>query len=126
MARLHSFQFTDEILNNRLTALLKKEARDRHTVDEDGVVHYSHDEEDFIGNDLICSVRGSVFPSWQIISFPKDWTESYQRYMTAHNVPFRGEVRDGQLRFLIPRNYRPHSWKLKEPDRLRKRNKTAT
>ena len=119
MTRMHSFKFSDENLNNRLITLLKEEAQDRHTVDEDGLVHYSHDEEDLIGNDLICSVRDGVFPSWQVISFPEDWTESYWQYMAAHNIPFRGEIRDGRLRFLIPGNYRPHSWKLKKPHGLR-------
>jgi hypothetical protein len=121
MTRTHSFRFADKGLNNRLIALLQEEARGRYSIDDEGTIHYSHDDEDLVGNTLICSVRDSVFEAWQVISFSEEWAESYRRYMEAKNVPFQEEIRDGQLRFLIPANYRPHSWKLEEPHELRRR-----
>ena len=32
--------------------------------------------------------------------------------MSRHDVPLKEEISDGELWFLIPRKYRPHSWKL--------------
>jgi hypothetical protein len=114
----HSFRFGDDDLNDKLIALLKRKAKGKFRVDEDGFVHYSHDDEDLVGNTLICAIRAKAFPSWRVISFPAHWTGSYRQYMTQHKVPFREEVRDGELRFLIPQRFRPHSWKLEEPRRL--------
>jgi len=105
----------DEALHQKLLALLRTKAKGKFTVDVNRVVHYSHDHEDLIGNDIICAVREEAFPSWQLVMFPAHWAQSYKDYMTAHDIPFREELRDGQLRLLIPRRYRPHSWKLNPP-----------
>jgi hypothetical protein len=115
MKRMHSFRFADADLNEKLIALLKKRANGKFSVDAKRVVHYSHEHEDLIGNELICAIRAGAFSSWQIVSFPVGWTDSYKHYMTEHGVPFREELRDNELRFLIPRSFRPHSWKLEEP-----------
>src|SRR5439155_3457648 len=103
MSRKHSFRFVDDGLNRKLLALLSRKAKGKFTVDASRVVHYSHDDEDLIGNDIICAVRGEAFPSWQLVMFPPDWAESYTDYMIKHDIPFREELRDGQLRLLIPR-----------------------
>src|SRR5205807_4439755 len=102
-------------LNRQLLGLLKAKARGKFTTDATGAVHYAHHDEDLIANDLISSVRDSVFHLWQVVHCPAHWTESYKRYMSEHKVPFTEEIRDDELRFLIPRSYDPHSWELQEP-----------
>jgi hypothetical protein len=120
MEKVHVFRFVDNRLNKELIALLMREAKGKFRMDSDGFVRYSHSHEDVIGNELICTIRSKVFPEWQVISFPAEWKDSYERYMTRHGIPFQGEIRDGSLRFFIPLVYRPHLWKLDEPSRLRR------
>ncbi len=107
----YSFRFLDKDLNAKLVSLLRK-AKIPYTVDTKGVVHYSSADEEQVGNDLICSIRDRVFASWQILTCPSDWTDRYRAYMSRHHVPFTEECSNGELWFLIPRNYRPHSWKI--------------
>jgi hypothetical protein len=114
MGKNRSFRFVDNDLNQELIGLLKKSTVD-HSIDKDGVVRYSTADEERVENDLICSIRDKVFPSWKIITCPSDWTASYKEYMSRHGIPFWEELSDGALWFLIPRKYRPHSWKLDGP-----------
>ena len=81
MDMMHTFRFVDEKLNQRLIALLKKEASGKFHIDAKGTVRYSHAYEDLIGNNLICRVRSQAFRLWQVISFPEDWERSYKSYM---------------------------------------------
>jgi hypothetical protein len=111
----HSFRFMDDSLNRELIGLLQSKAHGRFEVDPDGTIRYPREEEDLIGNDLICAVRNAAFPTWQIVSCAAEWIDSYKSYMAEKKIPFREEIRDQSLRFLIPRNYRPHSWKLQDP-----------
>jgi hypothetical protein len=111
MSSTLSFRFAEDDLNRRLIARLRKN-RIRHSVEENGVIHYSREDEEAVENDLICSIRNRVFPSWQVLSCPKEWTQQYRQYMTHHDIPFTEELVDGQLWFLLPRKYRPHRWKL--------------
>ncbi len=106
-----SFQFVDEKLNQRLAALFDKH-KIAYSVDEKGALHYAPEDEEFIENNVIASIRDQIFPIWQVLSCPRDWSERYRDYMTRQNVPFIEERIDGQLCFLLPRRYRPHSWKL--------------
>src|SRR5436190_16749815 len=109
-----SFRFADEHLNRRLIALLKQN-RIPHRIDKDGVIHYSANDELAVENDLISSIRDDVFPTWQVLSFPKEWADTYRRYMNEHAIPFKEELMRGELWLLLPRKYRPHQWKLDEP-----------
>jgi hypothetical protein len=113
--KIHTFRFVDDELNKQLISLLEKEASRKFSIDKKGAIKYSHDYEDLIGNSLICRIRSKVFKVWKIISFPANWKESYKKYMFKNKVPFREEIRDAHLRFLIPFNFRPHTWKLEEP-----------
>ena len=113
--KTHTFRFVDDVLNQKLIALLKKEANGKFSIDKKGTVKYSHTDEDLIGNNLICKIRSAVFESWQIVSFPEHWKNSYTRYMSKNKVPFCEEIRDANSRFLIPRQFRPHAWNLEEP-----------
>lgn len=117
MPRKHSFKFLDDTLNQKLIALLDRKAKGKYSVSQAGFIRYSHDDEDLIGNEVICAVRANVFSSWQIVSCPRRWLESYRHYMQEHRVPFSEEIRDGELRFLISRKFRPHSWSLECPRR---------
>jgi hypothetical protein len=107
----HSFRFLDEKLNRELVDLLNKSGI-VHSIDEDGVVQYSAGDGVAVENNLICSVRDKVFPSWQVLTCPSDWVARYRDYMSRHSIPFREELSDGALWFLIPCKHRPHSWKL--------------
>jgi hypothetical protein len=107
---MHSFKFLDNKLNQQLIGLLKK-SKIGHSVDKIGVIHYSVNDQEAV-DDLICSVRNKVFEPWQILTFPNDWTKRYLEYMDRRGIPFREELSDGELWLLLPRNYRPHSWKL--------------
>lgn len=111
MAACFSFRFVDDRLNRRLMALLKR-ARVEHLVDKDGVLYYSKDNEALVENELIAKVRDGVFSPWQLLCCPKSWTKKYQQYMNQRGIPYQEELIDKELCFLIPGNYRPHSWKL--------------
>jgi len=113
MDHSYSFKFMDDNLNQRVLSLFKK-AKVKHVVDHDGVIHYSPADEETVGNELLCAIRKKVFPVWQLLSCPTDWTERYKRYMIQHGVPFREELFNDQLGFLLPRKHRPHSWDLEE------------
>jgi hypothetical protein len=114
MHKQHSFKFVDEGLNREFVGSLERAGID-HIVGEGGVVYYSEADQEIVENDLICSIRDMVFPSWQILTFPDGWAENYRDYMSRHDVPLKEEISDGELGFLIPRKYRPHSWKLVGP-----------
>ncbi len=107
----YSFRFMDDDLNRRLLSLLKS-AHVEHRVGPDGVIYYSRDDEETVGNRLLYEVRSKVFPEWQLLSCPRDWTERYKRYMVHHGIPFRQELFNDELGFFLPRNHRPHSWNL--------------
>ncbi len=109
-----SFRFVDNKLNRRFISLLKRKDIN-HCIDTNGSVHYSLRDEESVENDVVGSIRSEVFPSWQVLSCPKDWTEAYKEYMTQHGIPFREESINDELCFLIPGKCRPHSWKLGEP-----------
>ena len=113
MPRTCSFKFVDDALNNRLRVLLQK-AGIRHTVEKNGSVRYCSADEDLVENDLLSSIRNEVFPSWQVLTCPRGWAARYKQYMTARDIPFKEEVANNKVWFLIPGNYRPHSWKLPE------------
>lgn len=119
MAGKFSFRFLDDDLNQRLLALVRK-SDVPHRIDKHGTLHYTEREEEFLENDLICVVRDQVFASWQILSCPKDWTDRYRAYMIKHVIPFREELIDDEVRFLLPRNVRPLSWKLPATARRKK------
>ena len=113
MDQTYSFKFMDDNLNRRLLSLLKKAAIE-YIVDRDRAIHYARADEETVGNDLLCSIRTKVFPDWQLLSCPSNWTERYKRYMVQHGVLFREELFNDRLCFLLPRKHRPHLWKLEE------------
>jgi hypothetical protein len=111
MRRESSFKFADKQLQNQLLALLN-EAHVKHRIGKNGVVYFSSDDEEVVENDLICSLRDQVFPTWQVLTCPGDWVERYRCYMSRHQIPFSEELSNNQLWFLIPRKYRPQMWKM--------------
>src|SRR5438132_11713968 len=102
MGKNHSFRFLDGDLNDRFIALLNK-ARIKYTIDQVGAAHYSPDDVAIVENELLSSIRHKVFPSWQILTCPRDWAGRYRDYMSGHRIPFREELSNGELWFLIPR-----------------------
>src|SRR5262249_29902174 len=108
-----SFQFVDMTQQRKLVALLKR-AKIKFRLGRKGEVLYSKADVEIVENDLICRVRDEAFPAWQLVFCPADWIEAYRGYMTRNDVPFKEELMDSELCFLIPRQYRPHSWKLEK------------
>src|SRR5687768_2381647 len=119
MARKYSFRFLDDDLNQRLLALLRKSGVE-HRIDKRGTVHYTERDEEFVENELIGAVRDQVFASWQILCCPKEWTDRYRVYIDQHAIPFREELIDDEVCFLLPRNVRPLSWRLPATARRKK------
>ncbi len=114
-----SFRFVDEDLNRRLIARLKG-SEIRHTVDEEGTIHYSPDDEEVVENEFVGALRSRVFRPWQVLTCPKEWIDRYRNYMIRNDIPFREELAGGQVWFLIPRKYRPHLWKPDGQDSRRR------
>jgi hypothetical protein len=121
MSNRHSFRFLNNELNDRLIQLFKR-AEIQHRVDRAGLIRYSTADEEVVENDLIRSVRDSVFPSWQVLTCPSEWTTRYRDYLRRNDIPFQEELVDGELWFLIPRKYRPGAWKLEDPSQKRQRS----
>jgi len=119
VGKSNAFKFLDDDLNQRLLALLRKD-KIKHEVGNDGIIRYSPDEEDVIENNFIFSIRDQVFPSWQVLTCPRDWAERYKEYMSRHRIPFHEEFSNGELWFLLPRKYRPGRWKMDDlkPERM--------
>lgn len=113
MNRTYSFKFMNDKLNLRLIGLLKRANID-YVVDRDGAIRYSSKDEEVVGNELIRTIRNEVFSPWQLLSCPKEWIERYKQYMRQKHVDFSEELINDQLCFLLPRKYRPHSWKLED------------
>jgi hypothetical protein len=111
-SRTRFFRFEDDALNRRLTDLLKKSSIE-YCIDN-GRICYSAQDADVIENELVCSIRTEVFPSWKVLTCPAGWVLRYKRYMVQHNIPFKEELSSDGLWFLIPGKYRPHTWKLDE------------
>ncbi|MBL8796168.1 MAG: hypothetical protein JNM56_19865, partial [Planctomycetia bacterium] len=66
------FRFANQKLNARLLRLVLK-ANILFAVDRDQSIFYrSEDEEHF--EDALALIRNDVFPAWQVLSCPKDWT----------------------------------------------------
>jgi hypothetical protein len=124
MNRHSSFKFLDPDVNGTFIRLLKK-ARIDHRVEDSGLVHYASDEHDQVDNDVISAVRNSVFPSWQLVFCPPEWTECYRSYMVRHRVPFVEELSNDEVCFLIPRRHRPHAWKMDGPKSISKKRRVA-
>ena len=109
----HSFKFGDKKLTRRLIDALRSIGI-AHCVSDDGFVQYSKDVAERIENGIICFLREGVFPSWQTLACPLEWTAKYKSYMHKHDIPFVEEWMDEELWFLIEGNRRPLSWKLDE------------
>jgi hypothetical protein len=104
------FKFADVQLNRKLIALLER-AGLACAISNDGKVRYhSSDEEQF--EDVLACIRGEVFPSWQVLSFPPDWANKYRHAMEIRQHPYQEELNNGSVEFLIAGDLRPHSWKI--------------
>ena len=111
MAVKHSFRFANAALNNELLVRLRM-AKVRHSRASDGSIRYWAGDEERFENDVLGPIRDRIFPSWQLVFCPADWAARYKAYMTRHKVPFEEQWTDDQPCFVIPRQYRPHNWKL--------------
>jgi hypothetical protein len=106
-----SFRFLDDKINDRFIRLLESNGV-AHSVDRRGIVHYRSENEDVVENEVLAKVRDRVFSRWQVLSCPHETVAGYREYMSHHEIPFVEELIDGEVGFLLPRKYRPHSWKI--------------
>jgi hypothetical protein len=111
MERERKIKFRNESLNRKLVELLT-EKKASFRIDESGSIVYPENDEAFVENELVSSVRRGVFPSWQVLSCPDEWVDRYRNYMIDHRVPFEEELADEENLFLIPSSHQPHSWKI--------------
>ena len=119
MSNIHSFRFRDDRLNRELIDLLKRaeissfpSTRTKVSSTLFGAALRRSGQE---APATVGSIRGKVFRSWQVLTCPSDWITRYRDYMSSRDIPFVEELSAGELWFLIPRAYRPHSWKLDGP-----------
>jgi hypothetical protein len=105
------FKFTNKKTNNYLIALLKKSKLD-YSIDKDGKIHYSSCDM-IMFEDILCTIRQKIFPSsWQILSFPVEWETKYRQAIKKRKHPYQEEISNGNIKFLIDGNLKPHSWKI--------------
>ena len=107
---LVSFRFLNGSMNAQLRHLLLENKID-HSVSDNGLIFYRLQDEEFIENELISSIRNKLFPLWQILFCPEEDRDGLLGYMKARNIRYEVEIMDGKLTFLLPAQYRPHSWK---------------
>lgn len=105
------FKFIDNSANKVFLRLLKQSGL-KHRVDKDGMAQYSATIEKEVENEVIGQVRSRIFDSWQVLSCPADWVSRYRNYMKRHDIAYVEEMLDDEIDFLIPKSYRPHTWKL--------------
>jgi len=106
-----SFRFLDSSRSRELRTRLRR-ANIPFTVDHDGSVRFSADDEERVENEIIGPMRDEKFSSWQLLFCPPSWAARYKAYMSRHNVPFEEQWVDDGPCFLIPKQYRPHTWHL--------------
>jgi len=104
------FRFADDNVNARFISRIKRSEL-AHSVDSGGIVHFPSKEEEG-AEAVIADVRASVFPAWQVLSCPADWTQRYRDEMTRRNVAYLEELNNGAVDFLLEQRHRPHSWKM--------------
>lgn len=109
-SKMLGFKFQHPEQNSKLIAALKK-AQIKYGVDNDGVIHFLPEDEERV-EDMIISLRSEIFDEWRTISCPPKSLPQYRQYMEQHHIPYEEEIIDGNVGFLIPRRYRPHSWDL--------------
>jgi len=110
----HSFQFLDELMQGELIAELRKR-NIAYRATRSGEVLFSAENFEVVENEILCAIRDRKFPAWQIFTCPAEDAEKYRMVMQRDGVPYHEEMSDGALWFLLPRKYRPHSWKIDSP-----------
>ncbi|MEI8270413.1 MAG: hypothetical protein WCG45_03505 [bacterium] len=112
-SRIHSFKFENKKWNKKLISLLKKKAKNKFDIDDDGSICYFDEDKNLIENDIIQLVRNQIFPQNQIFSVPADSFQSYIDYMNKNKICFETEKRDEDLRIVLSIEYMPLFWDLK-------------
>jgi hypothetical protein len=108
----HSFRFMKPSLTDALAARLEK-AKLNFKKDREGALWYAAEDEERLENDFLVPMRDRMFSSsWQLVTCPPAWAERYRQYMIAKGIRFEEELFDDRVAFCIPREYRPHTWRL--------------
>ena len=112
--RKHSIRLAKPSLNLPLVTQLTKQMVP-FSVDKEGTVWYSKQFDELVDVKILPPLRSHLFPRWQVLSFPPEWAGVYRNYMQRRRVRFESEWINGQLVFLLPASYRPHTWNLPDP-----------
>jgi hypothetical protein len=107
-----SFRFSDDQLQKRLVTLLEREGSIPYRLGKDDTLFFSEQDEERMENEFINRIRDSVFADWKLLFSPNDYISVYRAYMSSHNVPFKEELFHDKVTFLMPRTYRPSSWRI--------------
>lgn len=105
------FKFLNEKLQKKLISLLRKKAKNKFKILPSLYIEYDEKDVDLIENQLICSVRVSVFPNWQIVTASNN-SFAFQMELQKRKVSFELEIKNFDIRFLINKKYKPHAWKI--------------
>jgi hypothetical protein len=113
-----NFRFIDQRLQQEVLTRIARTGV-AHEIGEDGMLHYASVDAEVVENDLICSIRDTVFPAWSIFTVegcglapdPLE-TGKYRDYMRTHHIPFVEEVHDTERWFLIPDPYDSFAWNV--------------
>jgi len=114
------FAFRNEMLQRKLLSKLVKK-KIPYKIDRYGEIIYPASARVLVEEELIRSLRRSVFTQWQLLFCPDDWIPVYRKYMQDHHIDFIEESIAGKINFLLSRVYRPHRWQLSNPKRQRPR-----
>lgn len=104
-----SFRFADPDLQAAFVRLLRTSGLPYYA-DRTKTAFYSSADVLVVENELIQQVRDSALKSWSVLHCPADWVDRYRAYMTKRRIRFYEQVEDGEISFLIPGNYNPHTW----------------
>jgi len=111
MQKKKSFRFSDTRLQSRLLKKLRSRKIPFSVGAEGGIIYDTQGNLNDRIERAVSSVRGEVFPTWQLLFCPEDWVTRYAGYMEAHGIKYIIEIIDGKETFLLSLRYRPHAWK---------------
>jgi len=104
---MHSFYFDEFDVHKNFLSFLQ-ERKFEHNVIE-GIIHFEALEAFESHLDQFCN---TLFPDWQILSFPLTALHLYVGYMQKRGVPYYKAYFNNEIEIILPVGYRPLKWKL--------------
>ena len=105
-----TFRFVDPKLNDAFIRLIHENLQ--VPVEKSQLVCPEELEEKFMG--YLAEFRRSLFEDWQVLNIPmKDYYYLFKRYMIERNIPYVEEYEDHEIQFLLPKSYKPRTWRIR-------------